>query len=135
MVNWNSLKKYRIKNKGLNVKKIMMATLITVCAVSSISAATTADEACRAGKPFKLYQSADKISIYRQQIVSAQKALADDDAAAKIGGISNSAQRYKAYQTIVRYTRWTNEEFIKYKQLGGTALNAESINAPKSPCW
>ncbi|WP_151765744.1 hypothetical protein [Acinetobacter colistiniresistens] len=103
--------------------------------MSVTSHAMTKDEACRTSHAYKLYESADKIVIYRSKITAAQNAIADDDEAARIGGISNKSKRYKASQDIVRYTRWTNEEFAKYKQLGGTALNPESISKPKSPCW
>lgn len=112
-----------------------IAVLIALCAVSASSNATKSDEVCKASKSYKLYESADKIVIYRNKIISAQNQIADDDAAAQIGGISNKSLRYKSSQDIVRYTRWTNEEFNKYKQLGGTALSAGNVQKPKSPCW
>lgn len=115
------------------MKRLILAIVFAVCAVNV--SANTKSEACKSSQAYKLYESADKIGIYRGKIIKAQNAIADDDAAAKIGGISNKSKRYNASQDIVRYTRWTNEEFVKYKQLGGTALNPDSISKPKSPCW
>ncbi|WP_417211970.1 hypothetical protein [Acinetobacter venetianus] len=116
------------------MKRIILASVLAISAVvpMSISAATND---CRSTHAYKLYESADKIVIYRNKIVSAQNAIADDEEAARIGGITNKSKRYKASKDIVRYTRWMNQEFENYKQLGGTALNAESISKPKSPCW
>lgn len=117
------------------MKKLLITALIALNAVSASAFAKKSDEACKSSQPYKLYESADKIVIYRNKITAAQNALAEDDEAARIGGITNKSKRYKASQEIVRYNRWTNEEFAKYKQLGGTALNPESISKPKSPCW
>lgn len=116
------------------MNRLIFVILIAYSAVSVSTHATKADE-CRSSQAYKIYESADKISIYRDKVIAAQNALVDDAEAARIGGITNKSKRYKASQNLVRYTRWTNDEFTRYKQLGGTASNPESISKPKSPCW
>jgi len=89
---------------------------------------------CKKGTPYKIYDLSNEIVNSYTWISRAEQNIKNDDARAKISGVSNLELRYKSATSIQTHQKRINELFKQYKSTGGSASEASLVKRINNPC-
>jgi len=90
---------------------------------------------CANSDQYKLYRISANIEYYRTIANQAQQEIDRQNQGAKISGFVDKQVMYNMGSKIAEVDRVNKENFVIYKQVGGTAKNVKSVPAlPTNPC-
>lgn len=89
---------------------------------------------CLKSNNYTLYQSTLYINILKQRIELSQKVIAHENEVEKASGTRNLTKLNQAGSMLVNSRSALKSAFEEYKKLGGTASNAQSVQAISDPC-
>lgn len=91
-------------------------------------------KACQNTNEYKLYETSISIVNGQQTINNAEQTIQREKDGARISGYVNKQVMYQMGSLISRVNRQNDENFDKYRKLGGSAWRIGSVKATPNPC-
>ncbi len=89
---------------------------------------------CQNANAYKLYGITDSIEINKVIAKKAKQEIENQEAGAKISGYVDTQVMHKMGNIIAGVNKLNKENFVLYKNLGGSARSLESVYRLRNPC-